>query len=133
MLPTINIRWLVFFCPKRGGFDDRYEACKKENKTALWSKREIFGPDRKIAYENGLRHGDCTGNLKKWVDSLYFKERTANQIRLYSDKAYIFTGDKLITVIQIPHNLVKEVDKLRRSKQQYDAEVKFEKNEKGTL
>ena len=56
-----------------------------------------------------------------------------NQIRLYSDKAYIFTGDKLITVIQIPHNLVKEVDKLRRSKQQYDAEVKFEKNEKGTL
>lgn len=112
---------------------DCYEACKKENKTALWSKREIFGPDRKIAYENGLRHGDCTGNLKKWVDSLYFKERTANQIRLYSDKAYIFTGDKLITVIQIPHNLVKEVDKLRRSKQQYDAEVKFEKNEKGTL
>ena len=87
----------------------------------------------KIAYEKGLRHSDLTGNLKKWVDSLYFRNRSANQIRLYSDKAYIFTGDKLITVIQIPHNLVKEVDKLRRSKQQYDAEVKFEKNEKGTL
>lgn len=87
----------------------------------------------KIAYEKGLRHSDLTGNLKKWVDGLYFRNRSANQIRLYSDKAYIFTGDKLITVIQIPHNLVKEVDKLRRSKQQYDAEVKFEKNEKGTL
>ena len=26
----------------------------------------------KIAYEKGLRHSDLTGNLKKWVDGLYF-------------------------------------------------------------
>ncbi|MCB6991031.1 hypothetical protein LI187_11085, partial [bacterium 210820-DFI.6.38] len=25
----------------------RYEACKKENKTAMWSKREIFGQNCK--------------------------------------------------------------------------------------
>lgn len=25
----------------------------------------------KIAYEKGLRHGDLTGNLKKWVDKQY--------------------------------------------------------------
>lgn len=71
----------------------------------------------KKAYENGLRHGDCTGNLKKWVDSLYFRNQSANQIRLYSDKAYIFMNQKLITVLQIPHNLVKEADKLRRNKE----------------
>ena len=70
----------------------------------------------KIAYEKGLRHSDLTGNLKKWVDSLYFRNHSANQIRLYSDKAYIFAGEKLITVLQIPHNLVKEADKLRRNK-----------------
>lgn len=103
---------------------------KKRMKQRCGLKEKSSDRIAKIAYENGLRHGDCTGNLKKWVDSLYFKERTANQIRLYSDKAYIFTGAKLITVIQIPHNLVKEVDKLRRSKQQYDAGVKFKKNEK---
>lgn len=67
-----------------------------------------------IAYEKGLKHGDLTGNLKKWVDSLYFYNRNANQIRLYGDKAYIFHDTKLITVIQIPHNLVKEADKLRK-------------------
>lgn len=72
----------------------------------------------KIAYEKGLRHGDLTGNLKKWVDSLYFRNHSANQIRLYADKAYIFTGVKLITVLQIPHNLVKEADKLRKNKEQ---------------
>lgn len=70
----------------------------------------------KIAYEKGLKHGNLTGNLKKWVDSLYFKNRTANQIRLYGDKAYIFQNEKLITVIQIPHNLVKEVVRISRER-----------------
>ena len=69
-----------------------------------------------IAYENGLRHGDLTGNLKEWADRLYFKNRSANQIRLYGDKAYIFHDTKLITVLQIPHNLVKEANKLRKRK-----------------
>ena len=68
----------------------------------------------KIAYEKGLKHRDLTGNLKKWVDRLYFKNRAANQIRLYGDKAYIFQNEKLITVIQIPHNLVKEVVRISK-------------------
>ena len=67
-----------------------------------------------IAYEKGLKHSDLTGNLKKWVDSLYFKNRAANQIRLYGDKAYIFHDTKLITVLQIPHNLVKDVVRISR-------------------
>lgn len=70
----------------------------------------------RVAYENGLHHSDLTGNLKKWVDGLYFKDRSANQIRLFGDKAYIFHDTKLITVLQIPHNLVKEADKLRKRK-----------------
>lgn len=70
----------------------------------------------KIAYEKGLRHCDLTSNLKKWVDGLYFKNRAANQIRLYGDKAYIFQNEKLITVMQIPHNLIHEVVRISRSK-----------------
>lgn len=69
-----------------------------------------------IAYENGLKHRELTGNLKKWVSSLYFYNQTANQIRLYGDKAYIFHNTELITVIQIPPNLKKEADKLRKDK-----------------
>jgi len=63
----------------------------------------------KKAYELGMTHSETTGKLKKWVDSLYFYNQTANQIRLYGDKAYIFHNQNLITVIQIPHNLVKFV------------------------
>lgn len=68
----------------------------------------------KIAYEKGVKHREVSGNLRKWVDGLYLKHHQGNQIRLYGDKAYIFHDARLITVIQIPHNLVKEVDKLRK-------------------
>lgn len=69
-----------------------------------------------IAYENGLKHRELTENLKKWVNSLYFYNHRANQIRLYGDKAYIFHNTELITVIQIPPDLKKEADKLRKDK-----------------
>lgn len=69
-----------------------------------------------IAYEKGLKHGDLSENLKKWVDKQYFYNRKANQIRLYGDKAYIFQNEKLITVIQIPHNLVKDVVRISSEK-----------------
>lgn len=71
----------------------------------------------KIAYERGLKHSDLTGNLKKWVDGLWFRNKTANQIRLYGDKAYIFRDATLITVLQIPHNLVKDADRARKEKE----------------
>lgn len=63
----------------------------------------------KKALQNGMKHSETTGNLKKWVDGLYFYNKSANNIRLYGDKAYIFHGQDLITVLQIPHNLVKFV------------------------
>lgn len=63
----------------------------------------------KKVYDFGMTHSETTGNLKKWVDSLYFFNKKANQIRLYGDKAYIFHNQTLITVVQIPQNLIKFV------------------------
>lgn len=57
------------------------------------------------AYDKGAKHCETTGNLNKWVTSLYFNNRDANNIRLYNDKAWIFAGQKLITVIQVPSTL----------------------------
>ena len=55
-----------------------------------------------LAYEHGMKHSETTGNLRKWVDSQYFYNETANNIRLYGDKAYIFCKNVLITVYRIP-------------------------------
>ena len=57
------------------------------------------------AFKTGFTHSQTKGNLRKWVTSLYFNNKSANNIRLYGDKAYIFTDEKLITVLQIPSNL----------------------------
>lgn len=63
------------------------------------------------AYEKGVKHSETTGNLNKWVTSLYFRNPEANNIRLYNDKAWIFAGQKLITVIQVPASLKKSLKK----------------------
>lgn len=68
------------------------------------------------AYLNGIQHGETKGNLNKWVTSLYFVNRKANNIRLYGDKAFIFADNVLITVLQVPSNLVKEVKRLKNSR-----------------
>ena len=57
------------------------------------------------AFESGIKHKETKGKLCKWIDSLYFRDGSANNIRLYGDKAYIFCNDILVTVIQIPSDL----------------------------
>lgn len=64
------------------------------------------------AFTKGYSHSQTKGRLNKWVTSLYFKNRNANNIRLYGDKAYIFCGEVLVTVIQIPASLMKDFKKM---------------------
>lgn len=64
------------------------------------------------AFEEGIAHSQTKGRLNKWVTSLYFRNRNANNIRLYGDKAYIFCDDILVTVIQIPVSLTKDLKKM---------------------
>lgn len=68
----------------------------------------------KKAFEEGIRHSETTSRLNKWISSLYFKNKNANNIRLYGDKAYIFCGEVLVTVIQIPNNLRKDMKSMIR-------------------
>lgn len=60
------------------------------------------------AFDEGIRHSQTKGRLNKWVTGLYFRNESANNIRLYGDKAYIFCGDLLVTVIQIPVGLMRD-------------------------
>ncbi len=68
------------------------------------------------AYSKGIRHQETTGNLKKWVTSLYFNNKAANNIRLYNGKAWIFAEQKLITVIQVPASLQNSLRKMSERK-----------------
>lgn len=59
--------------------------------------------------KEGITHSQTKGNLNKWITSLYFKNKKANNIRLYGDKAYIFCDESLMTVLQIPTDLTKNL------------------------
>ena len=63
-------------------------------------------------YICGIRHSETKGNLNKWISGLYSYNKNANNIRLYGDKAYIFAGQVLITVIQIPSDLFSNMKNL---------------------
>ncbi|MCM1236140.1 MAG: hypothetical protein NC489_39150 [Ruminococcus flavefaciens] len=69
------------------------------------------------AFEKGVRHSETSGNLNKWVTGLFFSNPMANNIRLYNDKAWIFAGKTLVTVIQVPASLKKSLkDAIDRKK-----------------
>lgn len=70
----------------------------------------------KIAFEKGLTHAETSGALNGYLTSLYFYNCTANNIRLYGDKIYIFCNDVLVTVYDIPKRFQNAVNKLMRKK-----------------
>jgi hypothetical protein len=67
------------------------------------------------AYFTGMTHSDTKGALRKYCDMVYLSYRDANQIRLYGDKVYIFKNTYLITVFNLPRNLISLKNKLAKS------------------
>lgn len=74
----------------------------------------------KRAFENGITHAETSGRLKKWINRQYLSNRKANNIRLYGDKAYIFCGYMLVTVLLIPNDLKIEAIKLQTKKKEVE-------------
>ena len=64
------------------------------------------------ALEKGIPHNRTKGRLNKWGTEQYFYNQTANNIRIYGEKAYIFRFETLITVIPIPRPLAKDLKKM---------------------
>ena len=63
-------------------------------------------------FNEGITHKQTKGRLNKWITSLFFKNRNANNIRIYGDNAYIFCGETLVTVIPIPLSIKRDMDKM---------------------
>jgi len=65
------------------------------------------------ALAEGVSHGDTVGSLKKYLDSLFFKNRSANNMRVFMEKVFIFNGETLITVLPLPHKYKKVINKMK--------------------
>lgn len=64
-----------------------------------------------IALTKGLKHTDATGNLRKYIDHEYRKYKIANNMRVHGEFLFICSQNVLITVVRLPHNLLKYVRK----------------------
>ena len=57
------------------------------------------------ALEKGLKRNEANGQLKRYMDKLYFTNPDAGNIRIYAEKVWIFSEDKLVTVFGISKGL----------------------------
>lgn len=84
------------------------ERCGVGKKSAKKQAKKIF--------QVGIKHSELEGNLTKWVDGIYLAKREANNIRLYGCQAYLFCGENLITVINIPTSLQTDFVEIRKKR-----------------
>ena len=68
------------------------------------------------AYLKGLNHNETAGHLKRYIDKLYFRSKTANNIKVFAEKIYLFNEKTLITVVPLPTSLKRIANKLAQSK-----------------
>ena len=62
------------------------------------------------AFQEGIRHCEVKGNLKKWMSNVYLRNSNANNLRICGDKLFVFAGDTLITVLQVPSKFANHMD-----------------------
>lgn len=70
-------------------------------------------PFRKMAgkaFKDGITHAQANGAFKRYLTRIYLAKRNANNLRVYGEFVYLFHGEILITVYNLP-NEFKEVAK----------------------
>lgn len=85
---------------------------KQRMKERCGFNKKTKEPMTQKAFEKGITHKQAIGNLKKWITHLYFKNKNANNIRIYGIYAYIFCDETLVTVIRVPINIRKDINKM---------------------
>lgn len=91
--------------------DHAYDMAKER----LGMNRTSFEKISAKALEFGVKQSDSAGNLKRYIDSKYFAQKSANNIRIYGENLFIFSKQTLITVYQIPNNLRKSALKIQKN------------------
>jgi hypothetical protein len=84
------------------------------------------------AFEHGIKHGDTTGRLNKYISYLYLQERKANNIRIYHQKVFLFHDSVLITILNLPQQFNNSIEAIKRKQrlEEYNKENRQIKSKK---
>ena len=89
----------------------------KRTKERLGLSKKLAAKNAERALTDGLRHKDTRGSLHRYIASLYWKNRTANNVRIYCDYVYVFHDSLLITVYPLPQKYRKTANMIRKARE----------------
>lgn len=68
-----------------------------------------------LALENGIKHSETSGSLKRYIDKLFLTHRNGSNIRIYGETVFIFAGEILVTVLPLDNRHKKTVKKIKEA------------------
>lgn len=68
------------------------------------------------AFDLGVKHSETNGRLNKYLTAIYFTNKTINNLRIYHRHVYLFAGDVLVTVLNLPNNLWPQAESCEKRK-----------------
>lgn len=77
---------------------------------------------RRAMTEGGTRQ-DFSGSLRRYLDALYHYNESADNIRVWSEKVWIFSDDVLITVLDLPQRYKNRANGLSKKKEEPDVQA----------
>ncbi len=93
---------------------------ERRTKERLGLPKRVSAKNAEKALQEGVRHKDTKGGLRCYIEALYWKNQTANNIRVYCNNVYIFHDDVLITLFSLPQKYRKAAEKLWKEQRRND-------------
>lgn len=78
---------------------------KRAKERCGWSRSAIHRMAEK-AFESGVTHSETRGKLHRYLSKIYMKEKNTNNLRVYGSNIFLFAGHTLITVYNIPKDML---------------------------
>lgn len=81
----------------------------KRGKERLGLNRKAIKRMVRKALKEGENHKDAKGAFKRYLDSVYFSHRNANNLKVYGHHIYLFRDSTLITIYHVPSKFIKHL------------------------
>lgn len=69
-----------------------------------------------IAFDHGVTHAETSESLNRYLSGIYLNKHCGSNLRIWGEKVYIFEGDALITVLNLPNQYKRAVKEIMRKR-----------------
>ena len=81
-----------------------------------WNEKTLLRMAQK-ALDIGFKHTQFKGAVKLYLRNLFLNNKSCNNIRIYGEVVYLFSGSRLVTLYRMPKEIIKQVDRCKTTPQ----------------